>query len=100
MDVIRIDATKINVVFNNLTDETRIYALEEEGQVSILNHEKILEDGKEWGTPIDEETGGEWILTLEKQDSSQVINTGRDAINQMYVGDRVQFDFLTIRRIV
>tara|TARA_R110002020_G_scaffold260159_2_gene474405 strand:- start:1 stop:312 length:312 start_codon:yes stop_codon:yes gene_type:complete len=99
-DHIRIDASNINIVFDNLTDETRIYALEEEGWVWILDHEQMLEDGKEWGISIDEVTDGQWFFKNEHDKFEHRIDTGRDAINNMYVGDRVQLDFLTIRRIV
>jgi|TARA_R110000787_G_scaffold4159_2_gene16131 hypothetical protein len=94
-DHIRIDASNINIVFDNLTDETRVYALEEEGWVWILDHEQMLKDGKEWGTPIDVETNGEWWAGPHYS-----FDYGTDAIANMGLGSTVDMDYLTIRRIV
>tara|TARA_Y100001963_G_C6767385_1_gene443048 strand:+ start:1345 stop:1641 length:297 start_codon:yes stop_codon:yes gene_type:complete len=94
-DHIRIDASNINIAFDNLTDNTRVYVLEEEGWVWILDHEQMLKEGKEWGTPIDVETEGAWWSGPHYR-----FDYGTDAIADMELGDTVDMDYLTIRRIV
>ena len=101
MERIQIDADNPSeAIIFQITDETRLYALEEEDWFWILNHEQILEDGISWGVSIDEVTDGLWCFTNDYDNVDHWIDIGRDAINQMYVGDRVQLDYLTIRRVV
>jgi hypothetical protein len=79
-DHIRIDASNINIVFDNLTDETRVYALDEEGWVWILDHEQMLKNG---------------IAEKELEN----LGWTYDFWNSMELGDTVYMDYLTIRRI-